>query len=69
MTSKECEHQWTLDDASAQHDSETQLWYGCSECFATRYVVVNMSNVLVMKDQTMLVIVQKDKTTHENPEK
>ena len=68
MTNKECEHRWTLDDASAQHESATQLWYGCSKCFATRYVVVDLSKIYYMHDNTMSVIVQKDKTTHENPE-
>ena len=37
----DCEHKWTLDDAAAQHDSATQLWYGCTECSAKRYVLLD----------------------------
>ena len=39
---KECKHQWTLCDAAGQDSSHTQLWWGCSKCFAARYIVLNI---------------------------
>jgi len=43
MTKKEeCKHQWTLDDAAGVDSTYTQLYFGCSNCFATRYIVLNI---------------------------
>lgn len=39
---KECKHQWTLDDAAGQDSTNTQLWFGCSNCSATRYIVLHI---------------------------
>lgn len=39
---KECKHDWSLDDAAGAESTHTQLWWGCSKCFATRYIVLNI---------------------------
>ena len=39
---KECEHDWSLDEAAGASAKYTQLWWGCSKCFATRFIVLNI---------------------------
>jgi len=42
----------TLDDAAGDAD-RTQLWYGCTQCFATHYVVINTLTGDIILRKTM----------------